>query len=75
MQTSGRIEPFAQSEAAIIGAVERREPGLQDVIAILEVAQGYREATREELQRNDTDGNGALDARDALRILHVLIRR
>ncbi len=46
----------------------------RDVIAILEVAQGYRPATPAELQA-DPNGNGALTVDDALRILRSLSTR
>lgn len=44
---------------------------LQDVIAILEVSQGYRTPTTTELLR-DPSGNGTLTVDDALRLLRDL---
>lgn len=78
-QTSGNVDPFTRGEAAAIeeGATVggTRVPTLEDAIAILEVAQGYRAATRQELLTFDVNGDGALEADDALRVLHTILSR
>jgi hypothetical protein len=44
----------------------------QDVILILEVAEKLRSPSREEVLHGDTDGDGKLTVKDALRILRSL---
>lgn len=56
------------------GATENTVFDIEDAIAILEVAQGYREATLAELKA-DPNGNGVLTVDDALRILRTLASR
>ena len=45
-----------------------------DVIAILEIAQGYRTATPRELEA-DPNGNGVIAVDDAIRVLRTLSNR
>jgi hypothetical protein len=78
VRTAGDIETVAPSEAGGIrltgdidndGAVTA-----QDVIDILEVAQGYEDATPEQLEA-DPNGDGHLTVEDAMRILQDLASR
>lgn len=75
IQTAGDVAPIGLIEA---GGVEI--PGdidgsgfvdLQDAIVVLEIVQGYRDVSPEELRR-DPNSDGLLTIDDALRILHGL---
>ncbi|MDD5026273.1 MAG: hypothetical protein PHH13_02735 [Candidatus Peribacteraceae bacterium] len=78
IRSAGEVQPITLIEAGSAdltgdinddGAVD-----LQDIRIILEIAQGYREATPEEL-RADPDQNGAFTVDDALRLLAALPTR
>ena len=85
-ETAGEVQPFTHSEAVGMEASllpHAAKPGdmdgdgvlgVSDVIAILEIDQGYREATPEEL-KSDTDGDLRLTVKDALRVLHMMALR
>ncbi|MDD5102966.1 MAG: dockerin type I repeat-containing protein [Candidatus Peribacteraceae bacterium] len=75
IQSAGEVQPIALIEAGSVsetgdltgdGRVD-----MQDVITILEVVQGYAQATPDQL-RADPNGDGALTIDDALRILRAL---
>jgi len=75
IQSAGEVQPIALIEAGSVnqsgdltgdGSVD-----VQDVIAILEVVQGYVQATPDQL-RADPNGDGSLTVDDALRILRTL---
>lgn len=75
IQSAGEVQPIALIEAGSVG-----QPGdltgdgsvdVQDVIAILEVAQGYAQATPDQLKA-DPNGDGVLSIDDALRMLRML---
>lgn len=72
IQTAGDIQPISLIEA---GSVQTRGDidgngvvDIQDVIVILEIANGYAEATPDQL-RADPNGDGRLTVDDAIRIL------
>lgn len=78
IQSAGEVQPIALIEA---GNVEL--PGdidgsgvldIHDAILILEVAQGYKKVSPEQL-RADPNGNGVLTVDDALSVLSQLINR
>ncbi len=75
IQTAGEVQPITLIEAGSIqqaGDVDGSGfVDIQDVISILEVAQGYQPATPEQL-RSDPNGDGILTVDDALRILTTL---
>jgi hypothetical protein len=78
IKTAGDITPIKLIEA---GSVDKPgdingngEIDIRDVIDILEISQGYRDATTEEL-RVDPNGDGALTVDDALWILSTLAIR
>ena len=78
IQTAGDIHPISLIEAGsstLAGDVDGNgQIDLQDAIAVLEVVQGYREPTAEEL-RGDPNSDGVLTVDDALRILHEVTLR
>lgn len=75
IQTAGEVHPISLIEAGsstqrgdIDGSGEIDE---QDVIMLLEIAQGYAEATPQQLLA-DPNGDGQLTVDDALRLLNTL---
>lgn len=84
IETTGEIHPLHQeSQAAKPFQAQLLTPqagdidanGMvndQDVILILEVAEKLRSPSREEVLHGDTDGDGKLTVKDALRILRSL---
>ena len=86
IETAGDVHPFARSQAVSIDMAPQQlgiKPGdvdgddvlsVADVIAILEIDQGYRDATPDELKR-DTDGDLRLTVKDALRVLRTIALR
>ena len=74
IQTAGNLRTIEWSSATngvrgdmnADGAVDEK-----DVIAILEIAQGYRTATPQELDA-DPNGNGVIAVDDAIRVLRTL---
>ena len=78
IRTAGDVQTVAPTEATgmrMSGDINNDEQiDTEDVIAILEVARGYRSATPEELLA-DPNADGRLTIDDALRILHDLSAR
>lgn len=74
-QTAGDVQPVSLIEAggtSLSGDVDGNGVvDVQDAVVILEVAQGYSDATAAEL-RADPNGDGQLTVDDALRILEAL---
>ncbi|MDO8469181.1 MAG: dockerin type I repeat-containing protein [Candidatus Peribacter sp.] len=75
IQSAGEVQPIALIEAGSVsqsgdltgdGGVD-----VQDVIQILEVVQGYAQATPDQLKA-DPNGDGSFTIDDALRILRTL---
>lgn len=75
IQSAGEVQPIALIEAGSVSRVGDLtgdgSTDVQDVIAILEVVQGYAQATPDQL-RADPNGDGVLTIDDALRILRNL---
>ena len=75
IETAGDVHPIALMEAGngeIHGDINGNGTlDLGDAIAILEIVQGYRDPTPQEL-RADPNGDGLLTVDDALRILATL---
>lgn len=75
IQTAGDIQPVSLIEAGglpLSGDIDGNgSVGLEDVIFILEVSQGYVVASPDQL-RADPNGDGRLTVDDALRILSTL---
>ncbi len=75
IQSAGEVQPIALIEAGSPSRVGDLtgdgSTDVQDVIAILEVVQGYAQATPDQL-RADPNGDGVLTIDDALRILRTL---
>lgn len=75
IQSAGEVQPISLIEAGSpsrVGDVDGNGiVDVQDAIQILEVVQGYRSATPDQLLA-DPNGDGALDLDDALRILRTL---
>lgn len=78
IETAGDVHPIALIEA---GSADLKGDlngsgtlDIDDAIAILEIVQGYRIATPEEL-RADPSSDGLLTVDDALRILATLYAR
>lgn len=75
IQSAGEVQPISLIEAGSPGHVGDVDGNgivdVQDAIQILEVVQGYRSATPDQLL-SDPNGDGALDLDDALRILRTL---
>lgn len=66
------ISPLAAENAQLSGDIDSNgRVDLIDVITILEISQGYREPTPDEL-RADPNGDGVLSVDDALSLLHTL---
>ena len=78
IQTSGNVETIAPSQAndmLITGDINADQMvDIQDVIEILEIAQGYEEATPQQL-RADPNNDGSLTVDDAVRLLHDIASR
>jgi hypothetical protein len=88
VETAGEVQPFTPSEAGSLeqaSVLEVEEPkagdadgsghiSVQDAIEILEIVQGYREATPEHLKA-DPNGDHRLTIEDALRVLRALALR
>lgn len=78
VRTAGDIETVAPSEAGgirLTGDIDNDgQVTVRDVIDILEVAQGYEEATIQQLLA-DPNADGSLTVEDALRILEDLASR
>lgn len=75
IKTAGDVQPVSLIEAggpAVAGDVDGSgSVDLRDVILILEVSQGYVDATSDQLEA-DPNGDGALTVDDALRLLSTL---
>jgi hypothetical protein len=75
MKTAGDVQTVAPMEASGIRiAGDINNDGVvntQDVIAILEVVRGYKQATPDQLQA-DPNADGSLTIDDAIRILNDL---
>lgn len=75
IQSAGEVQPIALIEAGSVSQVGDitgdGSVDVQDVIHILEIVQGYRQATPDDL-RADPNGDGMLTIDDALRILRTL---
>lgn len=73
IRSAGEVETVQLSEAGgIVTAGDMNADGLltiEDAIAILEIAQGYENATTEQLLA-DPNGDGQLTVEDAIRVLH-----
>lgn len=78
IQTAGDVTPFQLIEAG--GAQARGDVdgngvvNVEDVVLILEVFEGYKTASPEQL-RADPNGDGIFDVTDALSILSTLALR
>lgn len=75
MRTAGDVQTITPSEAVgtrVTGDMNADGiVNVADVIEILEVVRGYKQATTEELSV-DPNGDGVLTVDDALRLLHDL---
>lgn len=73
IKTAGDVETIAPTEAGgmqITGDMnEDGRLSIHDAIEILEIAQGYKEATPEQ-RMADPNGDGQLTVDDAVRLLH-----
>jgi len=78
IRTAGDVETVSRSEAGGINITGDMNGDsvvdVRDAIALLEVAQGYEEASAEQLL-SDPNGDGALTVEDAIRILHDIASR
>lgn len=78
VRTAGDVQTVAPTEAGgirLTGDVDNDgHVTVQDAIDILEVAQGYEEATPEQLLA-DPNADGSLTVEDALRILEDIASR
>lgn len=78
IETAGDVHPIALIEAgsdSVRGDVSGNGIlDLGDAVAILEIVQGYRDPTPEEL-RKDPSSDGLLTVDDALRVLATLSAR
>lgn len=78
IQTASDVHPISLIEAGsstVRGDLNGNgEIDERDVILVLEIAEGYTEATPEQL-RADPNGDGQLTVDDALRLLHLLSLR
>ena len=70
VQSAGNVQPVTLIEAGTIPTMH----SLDDVIRILEITQGYRIETPEDIQA-DPNGDGRITVDDALRILSTLSLR
>lgn len=75
VHTAGDVQPIELIVAGD-GIVEGDMNGdgvvtIQDAIEILEIAQGYKTATPDQL-RSDPNGNGSITVDDAIRILNII---
>ena len=75
IQTAGDVQPVTLIEAgSVVQSGDVTGDGLvdvQDVVSILEVAQGYEEASPSQLKA-DPNGDGQLTIDDAIRLLATL---
>lgn len=75
IQSAGEVQPIALIEAGSVSQMGDLtgdgSTDVQDVITILEVVQGYVQATPDQLKA-DPNGDGALTIDDALRILRSM---
>ncbi|MDO8649313.1 MAG: dockerin type I repeat-containing protein [Candidatus Peregrinibacteria bacterium] len=83
VQTVGELEPVEHGQATELQASIVSSQGdldndgavdLSDIIALLEIAQGYAEATPAQLKA-DPNGDSQLTVEDALRLLRTLAIR
>jgi hypothetical protein len=85
LQTSGDVEPFEHSQAAVLGEVSSAsfDAGdvdgngsvtATDVMKILNHERGWETLSREEMLRADVNGDNAVDVKDALILLNTLSR-
>ncbi len=77
MQTAGELRTIQWSSAmdGVRGDVNGDDlVDERDVIAILEISQGYRTATPDELNA-DPNANGVLAVDDAIRVLRTMLSR
>ncbi len=77
IQTAGDVQTVQRSSATDVESGDLNADGTvdeQDVIAILEIAQGYRPATVAE-RAADPNGNGELTVDDAVRVLRTMLTR
>ena len=78
IQSVGEIQPVTLIEAGSVQQAGDMDGNgsidIQDAISVLEIAQGYKEATPDQL-RADPNGDGQLTVDDALRILATLAIR
>lgn len=77
MQTAGNLRTIAGSLATDAPRGDVNADGTvdaADAIVILEIAQGYRTATPQELAA-DPNGNGILGVDDAIRVLRGILSR
>lgn len=73
VRTAGDVETVEHTEAGgIVTAGDMNADGLltiEDAVSILEIAQGYEQATAEQLLA-DPNRDGQLTVEDAIRVLH-----
>jgi hypothetical protein len=73
IRTAGDVQtvaPTSAGELQMTGDMNNDgRLGTEDAIIILEIAQGYTEATPEQLQK-DPNGDGQITVDDAVRLLH-----
>ena len=78
IHTAGDVTPVSLIEAGGIPSLGDMDGNgvvdISDAITILEIAQGYREATVDQ-RKADPNGDGALTADDAIRVLSTLSLR
>jgi hypothetical protein len=81
LESAGHVDPFDRSQAALSTSINGGDVNAdgrtdaQDAEIILEVAQGERTVTADDIRRGDVDGDGQLTMNDAIRILHSLSGR
>ncbi len=77
LKTAGTLEtvPWSSADDDVVRGDVHEDGAIDalDVIAILEIAQGYRTPTISELEA-DPNGNGDLTVDDAIRVLRSLPR-
>ncbi len=74
IQSVGEVQPFTLIEAGTVLAGDMNEDGfvnVEDAIIILEVSEGYQDATPEQLLADPND-DGVLTVSDALHILDLV---
>ncbi|TSC58984.1 MAG: hypothetical protein Greene041619_165 [Candidatus Peregrinibacteria bacterium Greene0416_19] len=87
IRSAGDVNPFPQGQAALLQEETLPESNVRgdadgngkvdidDTILILEVSQGYRRSSPEEIRRGDMNGDFRLTEKDALQLLRFLALR